>query len=132
LKNSEIKLPSNKNFGLLFSAIFFLIALYFLYNHSNTIAYVLIGISIIFLIITLYNSDLLFPLNKLWMRFGFLLGIVISPVVLGIIFFGLFSPYGIIMRIFGRDELHLKKIKRKTYWKPRLNELSQTNFKRQF
>tara|TARA_B100000989_G_scaffold297916_1_gene285253 strand:- start:23922 stop:24122 length:201 start_codon:yes stop_codon:yes gene_type:complete len=66
------------------------------------------------------------------MRFGFLLGIVISPVVLGIIFFGLFSPYGIIMRIFGRDELHLKKIKRKTYWKPRLNELSQTNFKRQF
>ncbi len=132
MKNSEIKLPSNKNFGLLFSTIFFLIALYFLYNHSNTIAYVLIGISIIFLIITLYNSDLLFPLNKLWMRFGFLLGIVISPVVLGIIFFGLFSPYGIIMRIFGRDELHLKKIKRKTYWKPRLNELSQTNFKRQF
>jgi hypothetical protein len=66
------------------------------------------------------------------MRFGFLLGKIISPIILGVIFFGLITPYGIIMRMFGRDELNLKKIKSKSYWIERSNISSQINFKKQF
>jgi hypothetical protein len=66
------------------------------------------------------------------MRLGFLLGKIISPIILGVIFFGLITPYGIVMRMFGRDELNLKKIKNKSYWINRSNISSQINFKKQF
>ena len=89
-------------------------------------------LSVLFLSITLINDNLLLPLNKLWMSFGLLLGKIISPIILGIIFFGLFTPYGIILRLIGRDELNLKLKKTNSYWKHRVNNLSQTNFNKQF
>jgi hypothetical protein len=66
------------------------------------------------------------------MRFGLLLGMIIGPIVLGIIFFGLFTPYGVVMRILGRDELRLKLVKTKSNWILRSTTSSQTNFKQQF
>ena len=127
-----MKLPSNKNFGYFFSLVFFIVSTYLYYNEILTISYVFIIITIIFFTVTIINANLLLPLNKLWMRFGFLLGKIISPIILGVIFFGLITPYGIIMRMFGRDEPNLKKIKSKSYWIDRSNISSQINFKKQF
>ena len=83
-------------------------------------------------LITLINERALLPLNKLWMRFGQLIGIIISPIILGIIFFGIFTPYSLLMRLFGRDELQLKFGKRESYWKLRNQSIPLTNFRKQF
>ena len=127
-----MKLPSNKKFGYFFSFVFFIVSVYFYYNEFLTISYVFIIITTIFFTVTIINPNLLLTLNKLWMRLGFLLGKIISPIILGVIFFGLITPYGIVMRMFGRDELNLKKIKNKSYWINRSNISSQINFKKQF
>ena len=132
MNSSDIKLPSNKKFGYFFSGIFFTISIYLFYVDRAIFTYIFTALALIFFIITIINASLLLPLNKLWMRFGFLLGKIISPIILGLIFFGLITPYGIVMRLFGRDELHLKKTKNKSYWIQRINASRQTNFKKQF
>jgi len=129
---SVVELPSNQKFGFFFSAIFFFASIYFIFLNNWTTGCVLAILGILFLIITIIKAELLLPLNRLWMRFGLLLGIIISPIVLGIIFFGLFTPYSIIMKLIGRDELRLKKVKNISYWVLRSKKLSQTNFKQQF
>jgi hypothetical protein len=93
---------------------------------------VFIAAALAFLLVTLIKSDALLPLNKLWMRFGLLLSMIVSPIVLGVIFFGLFTPYALIMRIFGRDELRLKIKKGETHWKSRSQTMPQTDFTQQF
>ena len=113
MKYSNIKLPSNKKFGYFFTVVFVISTIYFLYSELKTATYIMALVASLFFVITLINANLLLPLNKLWMKFGLLLGKIISPIVLGIIFLGLFTPYGIVMRIFGRDELRLKQIKKK-------------------
>lgn len=132
IKTSEIKLPSNKKFGYFFSIIFLITAFYLFYLSNKTMGYILVILTLVFFLITLINSNLLLPLNKFWMKFGLLLGMIISPMVLGIIFFGLLTPYGIIMRIVGRDELRLKKKKANTNWIIRSIKSPQTNFNQQF
>ena len=132
MKFSNIKLPSNKKFGYFFSAIFFIATGYFLYKEYQTIGYIFAIISVLFITTTLIKADLLRPLNKLWMHFGLLLGKIISPIILGIIFFGLFTPYGIVMRLLGRDELCLKTQKKKSHWILRSKSTTQINFKQQF
>ena len=98
-----------------FLSFFFLIAVYPLINNGNIRVWSLI-ISIIFLILGLINSKLLLPLNKLWFKFGLLLGSVISPIVMGIIFFLVVTPIALILRAIGKDVLNLKKNNNKTYW----------------
>ena len=110
---SDIQLPSNRKFGFFFTIIFLFTGIYFYFQKNFIITYVLTSLSILFLVITLLKADLLLPLNKLWMRIGLLLGKIISPIVLGLIFFGMFVPTNLIMRISGRDELHLR-FKKKT------------------
>ena len=132
MKFTEIKLPSNKKFGYFFSLFFLIVSLYFIYLSNYRVGTTVAIIAILFLTITLFNADLLLPLNKLWMYFGFLLGIIISPIVLGVIFFGLFTPYSILMSIMRRDELNLKYIKKKSHWVFRSQTAQQTNFKQQF
>ena len=130
MKLSNTELPSNKKFGFFFTIIFLIIA-YFLYPGGSTFI-IFIFLALLFLITTLVKADLLLPLNKLWMLFGLLLGKIINPIILSIIFFGLFTPYGIVMRMFGRDELRIKEIEDESHWIPRSQNLSQTNFNRQF
>ena len=86
----------------------------------------------ILLITTIANPKVLLPLNKLWMKFGILLGMIVSPILMGIIFFGIFTPIAMIMRLLGRDELRLRFKKKKTHWINRkaLNVLD--SFKKQF
>ena len=103
MKFSEIELPSNRKFGFFFTFVFTLAAASFLYSEKMTLAYVFTTAAMIFLVVALVKSDALLPLNKLWMRFGLLLGMIASPIVLGVIFFGLFTPVAFVMRICGRN-----------------------------
>ena len=130
---SEIELPSNRKFGFFFSSVFLAASAYFYIGESATFTYSLATLGILFLAITLIKADTLHPLNKLWMRFGLLLGMVVSPIVLGIIFFGLFTPFSLVMRLFGRDELRLRFKQKSSYWIPRSSTNTQTDsFKNQF
>ena len=130
---SDVELPSNRKFGFFFTAVFALVGAYLLNGTSTYVAYTCIALAVAFLLATLIKADVLLPLNKLWMRFGLLLGMIISPIVLGIIFFGLFTPISLLMRLFGRDELRLKLSDRPSHWKPRSQDDVQTDaFKNQF
>ena len=111
----DIKLGSNRSFGIVFSIVFLLIAIYPLINSDGLRVWSLI-IAIIFLVLGLINSKILTPLNKLWFKFGILLGRIVSPVIMGIIFFLVVTPIGLIMRIIGKDLLNLKFNKDKSYW----------------
>ena len=111
----EIKISSNRSFGIVFFIVFLLIALYPLLKDNDLRIWSLI-ISFIFLILGLINSKILTPLNRLWFKFGLLLGKFISPLVMGIIFFVVVTPIGIIMRLLKKDLLNLKFNKKETYW----------------
>ncbi len=110
-----MKLPSNKNFGTVFFIVFLIVGLYPLINSENIRIWSLI-ISLIFLVFGSLNSKILTPLNKLWFKFGILLGKIISPFVMGIIFFLVVTPIGLIMRLLRKDVLNLKYSKNKSYW----------------
>ena len=115
MKNTEIKIGSNKSFGIVFFVVFLLIAIYPLINNGELRIWSF-SISIIFLVLGLINSKILTPLNKLWFKFGLLLGKIVSPVIMGIIFFLVVTPTAIIMRIIGKDLLNLKFNNKKSYW----------------
>ena len=132
MKFSEIELPSNRKFGFFFTFIFAVAAAYFYNSINMTWSYVFITVSLVFLGITLVRKELLLPLNKLWMRFGLLLSMIISPLVLGIIFFGLFTPIAALMRLNGRDELKLKLSNKSSHWMPRSEPIKSDSFKNQF
>ena len=116
MKNNDIKLGSNRSFGLVFFVVFLIISLYpFIVNSENIRIWAAI-ISVIFLILGLLNSKILTPLNKLWFKFGLFLGKLISPIVMGAIFFFVVTPIGFLMRAFGKDLLRLKFNQDETYW----------------
>ena len=129
---SQVELPSNRKFGFFFVAVFLLAAFYSYYITSYLWLITFGTICIILLIITLINADLLTSLNKLWMKIGLLLGMVVSPLVMGLIFFGIFTPTAVLMRISGRDELRLRSSNKASYWLKR-DTASQSNaFKNQY
>ena len=112
---NKIKIGSNRSFGIVFFIFFLIISIYPLANDEN-LRYWALFISIIFLFLDFINSKILAPLNKLWFKFGIFLGKVISPIILGIIFFLVVTPIGLIMRLLGKDLLNLKFNKNQSYW----------------
>lgn len=130
--SSEIKLPSNHKFGFFFTFIFLITATYFYFKDIYLAFYILGFVSLVFLLITIFTSDKLGPLNKLWMNFGFILGKIISPIIMGLIFFLIFTPTGILMRLFGRDELLLKFKNKPSYWIKRNVDIQSNSFRKQF
>ena len=114
--NNNIKISSNRSFGVVFFAVFLFIALYPI-TYSEDIRIWSLIISFIFIILGLLNSKILTPLNKLWFKFGVILGKIISPIIMGIIFFLVVTPIGLIMKVLGKDLLRLKNNKKdNTYW----------------
>ena len=109
--------------------VFLLIALYPIINNGEIRIWSLI-ISIIFLILGLLNSKLLNPLNKVWVKFGELLGRIIAPVVMAIIYFIIVTPIGLFMRLIGKDLLNIKFSKSNTYWIKREKKVG--SMKKQF
>ena len=111
----EIKLPTNRNFGIVFFLVFSIISLFPLLKHENIRIWSTI-IALVFLVLGLLNSKFLTPLNKIWFRFGVILGNFVSPIIMGIVFFVIVTPTSLIMRVLGKNLLNLKKGNKKTYW----------------
>ena len=114
MKN-KIKIGSNRSFGVVFFIVFFLISIYPLFKNGS-VYYWSLFLSLAFLILGLLNSKLLYPLNFIWFKFGILLGRVVSPIIMGVIFFLVVTPTSILLKIFGKDVLKLKYNNSKTYW----------------
>ncbi|MDC0982040.1 SxtJ family membrane protein [Candidatus Pelagibacter sp.] len=115
MKNTNIKIGSNKSFGIVFFLFFSIVSVFPLFKDGNIRIWSLI-IAIIFLFLGLLNSKILTPLNKIWFKFGILLGSFVSPIVMGIVFFAIITPTSLIMKILGKNLLNLKKDNKKTYW----------------
>jgi len=131
--SNQIELPSNRKFGFFFTFIFAVLATYFFHIESTVFLYGFAITSVLFFTVTLVHAESLSQLNRLWMAFGLLLGKIVSPVVMGIIFFGLFTPISLLMRLLGRDELRLKLNKRTSHWRIRKYADGINNhFKNQF
>jgi hypothetical protein len=115
--SDSAQLPSNRSFGLLFTLVFLIVAAYtWSKDYSAQWVQIWLIVSGIFLALALLFPAVLIPLNKLWFAFGLLLGKVVSPVVLGILFFIIITPVAIGMRLFGRDALLMKKRTVSSYW----------------
>jgi|TARA_B110000259_G_C13746434_1_gene294656 hypothetical protein len=113
MNKNKIKISSNKSFGIVFFVFFLIIALFPLLNDNNIRIWPIIP-AIIFLILGFLNSSILTPLNKIWFKFGVLLGNFISPIVMGIVFFVVVTPTALMMRIFGKNLLGLKRNNKKS------------------
>ena len=120
---------SNRNFGILFFIVFLIYALWPLLNNNHLKLWSLIT-AIVFLLLGFFIPKSLEPLNKTWIKFGELLGRVISPVVMAIIFFAIVTPTGLLMRLMGKDLLKLKSSKNNSYWIKRKKNVG--SMKRQF
>ena len=127
---NKIKISSNRSFGLVFFIVFLIVSLWPL-TYGEPIRIWLVIISMVFLILGLMNSKLLTPLNKLWFKFGIILGAIVAPIVMGVVFFLVVTTIGVIMRIMGKDLLRKKYDKKKvTYWIKRGKSVS--TMKQQF
>jgi hypothetical protein len=132
-KHNAPQRPTNQKFGWFFTAIFAFAAGYAYLKLPGVWLYVLLGCSLVTAIVTAVAPRLLTPFNKLWFGLGILLGKIVSPIVLGVIFFGLLTPIAIITRLFGRDVLSMKKRQVSSYWVDRQPVGPQPeSFKNQF
>ncbi len=123
------KVSSNRSFGILFCIVFALIAVWPLFNAGQLRLWP-IPISLIFLVLGLLNSRLLGPLNLAWIKFGELLGKIIAPIVMALIYFLIITPIGLFMRLIGKDLLNTKFSKDNSYWLKRQKNIG--SMKRQF
>ena len=111
----DIKISSNRSFGIVFCVVFLIISFYPIINDENIRLWSLLT-SFVFLILGILNSRALTPLNWLWFKFGILLGTIISPIIMGIIFFFVVTPIGLLMKLFKKDTLNRKFNNKKSYW----------------
>jgi len=124
MEKTNIKIGSNKSFGIFFSIVFLIIGLFPLFDNNNIRSWSLL-ISLIFAILGLINSNILTPFNKAWFKFGLFLGKIFSPFVMGLIFFSVVTPTSLLMKLFNKDILSLKKNTKKSYWIEKSNKKSR-------
>ena len=124
----DIKKKDNITFGLLFF-VFFLIFGFYPLNSGGFIRIWSVVLSLVFLIITIIRPNLFTFLNKLWIQFGILLGKIISPIVMGLVFFLVVTPIGILVRILKKDVMGLKR-GASSYWINREDKVQ--SMKKQF
>ena len=129
MEKTNIKIGSNKSFGIFFSIVFLIIGLFPLFDNNNIRSWSLL-ISLIFAILGLINSNILTPFNKAWFKFGLFLGKIFSPFVMGLIFFSVVTPTSLLMKLFNKDILSLKKNTKKSYWieKPKIKSKMKDQF----
>ena len=121
---------SNRSFGLLFFIVFIVVGLWPITKGETGNIYLII-ISLFFLIFGLINSKILSPFNKAWVKFGEILGLIIAPIIMALIYFIILTPISLILRMFGKDLLGLKFMKKQdTYWIKRVKKLG--TMKKQF
>jgi len=115
-KAASHQLPTNRKFGWFFAFVFLVFAAYAYWKAWDTVALITLILCLLFVFLALLAPQILAPLNRFWYGFGLLIGKIVSPIVLGIIYFVLITPISLITRLFGRDELRLKKRSVDTYW----------------
>ena len=115
MNNHDIKIGSNRSFGIVFFAFFLIISIFPLFKNGDLRIWSLI-VGIIFLVLGILRSEILTPLNRIWFKIGVILGNFISPIVMGFIFFFVVTPISLIMKLFGKDILNLKKNNKESYW----------------
>ena len=115
MNKNKIKINSNRSFGIVFFVVFLIVGLWPILSENDIRIWSII-LSLIFLILGLLNSKLLTPLNKVWFRFGIALGSIMAPIVMGLIFFMVVTPISLLMKLFNKDVLNLKKNNNKSYW----------------
>ena len=121
---------SNRSFGLLFFIVFLIIGFWPLLDNKD-INYVFVSISVLFLILGLINAKILNPLNKFWIKLGEILGNIIAPIIMALVYFIILTPISLTVRLFGKDLLGLKFLQnKKSYWIKRKNEI--VSMKKQF
>jgi hypothetical protein len=126
-------LPTNKTFGCFFGFVFTIIAIYLFYHNMLLFAFSFAFVAALFIFLAFFQSNLLLPFNVLWAKLGLLLGNIVSPIILGVIFFLLISPVAIFTRIFGRDILRLKSKSLPTYWIDRKDfNPEEASFRKQY
>lgn len=125
------KISSNRSFGVVFFIFFLILSIYPIFNGLKINIYFLL-ISLIFLVMGLLNSKLLYPLNFLWNKLGVYLGMLVSPLVMGIIYFFIVFPTRLILSILGKDILNLKVKNENSYWSYRKDIINKTNMDKQF
>ena len=131
--HTVVKLPTNRKFGLFFSSLLFLCCIFFTYIGEFYVSIPIFLSVILLFCVTIFHDKLLTPFNKLWTKFGLFLGRIISPIILGLIFFGIFTTVSIILKLIGRDELRLKSYDQKSFWKKSNKEDKNSyNFRQQF
>jgi hypothetical protein len=132
INNHSLTLPSNRNFGFFFTIVFFLIGNIF-HKNLDYISNIFYFLSILLFFTSIFRPKFLFNFNKLWMKFGLMLGSIVGPFVLGLIFLFLFTPVSLFMKLVRRDYLRIKYYNKKTYWINRAEESSALDtFKNQF
>ena len=113
--SKKIKMSSNRSFGILFFIVFVIIGLWPLLNDADIRIWSIL-LSLVFLILGIFNSKILTPFNRIWVRFGIILGTIIAPFVMGLVFFIVITPIGIVMRLLGKDLLNIKYSNKISYW----------------
>ena len=126
---NDIKISSNRSFGIVFGILFLILSLYPLLNDDNLNLIFLI-FSIIFFVLGLINSKILSPLNFAWFKFGIILGKIVSPIIMSLIFFIIVTPIGLLMKLLKKDVLDLNFNNEKTYWKKKIDK--KNSMKNQF
>ncbi len=112
----------NRGFGILFFIVFLILAFWPVKNNGNVNIYFL-SIAAVFLILGIFNSKILSPLNRAWIKFGTYLGIFISPVVMAIVYFFVLTPISLILRFFRKDILSLRFNQQTSYWVKRKSNI---------
>ena len=127
-------LPPDRKFGLFIATVLAVLASYaFLKNWASLIQGIAVALSLLALLVALMCPSVLGPMNSAWFYVGAMMGRIVNPLVMGVIFFGLLTPVALIGRLFGRDELELKRHSRGSYWRHRTHcEFDLDSFKRQF
>ena len=126
---NDVKISSNRSFGIVFGILFLILSLYPLLNDDNLNLIFLI-FSIIFFVLGLINSKILSPLNFAWFKFGIILGKIVSPIIMSLIFFIIVTPIGLLMKLLKKDVLDLNFNNENTYWKKKIDK--KNSMKNQF
>ena len=132
MRQDDLKLPSNFSFGLLFAIIFFGLSIYAYYSFELPLVIALFLVSVCFLVLAFIRSELLTPLNRAWMKLGVFLGMIVSPIVLGVIFFGILTPLALLQRAFRRDELRLRQDQESHWDDQKTHGVHKLDFKKQY
>ena len=115
-KYQKVRIKSEKNFGIVFSFFFIIVFLYYAFFKDQNF-YWLISVSFFFLLFSFIKPNIFYLPNKVWFKIGIILGYIITPIILFIIFYFIITPYGIVVKIFNKNLLNKKIDKnKKTYW----------------